>query len=508
MQALLVFVAKLWRHWVSLLGSVLTTVCAFSIFVMLMLDGLGHGFNPYTSAVLLGSMAAGFVVGLLLVPLGLVLGRMEEANNGESVVQTALRSAQFLRRAAFVAIAASVNVLILLVAGEKTVHHMDSPLFCGTACHIPMEPEWVAFQDSPHSTVQCVDCHVGDGLTPTIRAKLDGVKRLKGMVTQGYRRPVPSPVHEMRAAAETCGKCHEPDRRPETKLAVFPRFKDDKENTAAYNVALLYMGGRNPKTGQLEGIHSHGNPGREIQYEMLDEAGTRVGAITVLQDGKQVARYQRPDETGTPVATRTMDCMDCHNRPSHQFDLDADVAADRALAQGLLDRAVPYAKNAAVTLLNQETPSRADAPTHFTKAVRDLYAASWPEEKVSAEDLDKLGAGIAALYLRNIFPEMKVTWRTYPMQVNHRDDKDQVGCFRCHNDDYEATMLEAGREGKLDQDCERCHAMLATEEDPADFEDTMQMLVPAAAGAASEDAEGDDAEADDAADEEKPEADE
>ena len=49
----------------------------------------------------------------------------------------------------FVALAVPI---IALAAGLtfKAVHYMDSTEFCGMACHKVMEPEYTAFQRSPH----------------------------------------------------------------------------------------------------------------------------------------------------------------------------------------------------------------------------------------------------------------------------------------------------------------------------------------------------------------------
>ena len=38
------------------------------------------------------------------------------------------------------------------------------------------------------------------------------------------------------------------------------------------------------------------------------------------------------------------------------------------------------------------------------------------------------------MYNRNVFPDMKVGFGTYPSETDHRDDTDKHGCFRCHGD--------------------------------------------------------------------------
>ena len=61
-----------------------------------------------------------------------------------------------------------------------------------------------------------------------------------------------------------------------------------------------------------------------------------------------------------------------------------------------------------------------------------------------------------AIYNRNIFPDMNVTWGTYPINIGHTDFP---GCFRCHDD---GTTPQDGT--KITQDCSACHNLLAMDE--------------------------------------------
>jgi hypothetical protein len=63
---------------------------------------------------------------------------------------------------------------------------------------------------------------------------------------------------------------------------------------------------------------------------------------------------------------------------------------------------------------------------------------------------------LQAIYKRNVFPDMKVTWGTYPDNIGHEDF---LGCFRCHDDNHKRS------DGKvLSQDCNACHTILAQDE--------------------------------------------
>ncbi|MEW5848575.1 MAG: NapC/NirT family cytochrome c [Myxococcota bacterium] len=478
MHALIAFVRRLLSNRLSQLGTYFTAVSGLGILLLAFVDAALGPVNDYASLFMMAVLALAFLLGLVLIPVGFLLDRRRHGMGIRHVPHTPHRLGVAAERAAFIAMATILSLLILGAAGQKTVRVMNSGQFCGTACHTPMQPEWTAYQENPHSQVRCVECHVGSGVVWGLRAKLDGAKRLMSMLTEEYARPIPTPVHGMRAAADTCGSCHAAsDGMKGNKVKVYPRYGEDRDNKPAFNVALLYLGGVNPRTGRAQGIHAHADAKRQIRYETMDEKRTRIGRISVYEEGQLVAEYRRPDEKGTPVAERVMDCLDCHNQPSHSFVGTARLAVDNALYNGTLDPKVPYVSKVAVALLMAATPPREQAAEHFRKAVKETYARDHADEKVAEEDLERLARGLNALYQRNIFPDMKVGWGTFRTQLDHRDEKDQVGCFRCHNSDYEATVLASGRKKKLDQDCEACHAMLASEEDPAEMEEALQPLV-------------------------------
>jgi nitrate/TMAO reductase-like tetraheme cytochrome c subunit len=69
----------------------------------------------------------------------------------------------------------SIGTLVLFflsaMGSYEAFHYTESTEFCGTLCHEVMEPEYVAYQNSPHAKVACVDCHVGTGADWYVRSK-------------------------------------------------------------------------------------------------------------------------------------------------------------------------------------------------------------------------------------------------------------------------------------------------------------------------------------------------
>jgi len=472
------WVARLWGHWLSLLGGVLALLSGLGILVLVALE-MAHGAtNEYASFIILLALAALFLVGLLLIPPGLALAeRNEQESASRSAVEQVLSQGPILRRLAFVGIVTVFIVMVLGLSAERTLHTLDSPLFCGTACHTPMSPEYTAWQNSPHGQVSCVTCHVGSGLGHTIRAKVDGSRRMVAVALNNFSRPIPNQLKNGRSAEDTCMKCHNNGFNLTNKLKVYPHYKDDKDNTPIFNLALLHLGKRNGKTGVIQGIHTHADPRRKVIYETTDDGRRRISRVKLVVDGKLLAEYARPNEKLPTVETRTMECLDCHNRPAHRFAADARDAVERAMYNGGLDAKLPYVRKAAVELLTAAHPAREAATAYFEDAVQKAYAKDYADSGATKEQLQDMATGLTKLYLRNVFPEMKLEFGTYKVNQNHNDEKDEHGCFRCHNSDLEQVMAVPEHKSKLGQDCETCHAMLATDENPAEFEDTLQMLV-------------------------------
>ncbi len=124
-----------------------------------------------------------------------------------------------------------VNIVIAGQTGYSAVSYMESVTFCGQTCHTVMQPEFAAYQNSPHSRVECVKCHIGPGASWFVRSKLSGVGQVFAVTFNTYQRPIPTPVRNLRPARETCEACHWPEKFGEDRLRVIEKFADDEENT-------------------------------------------------------------------------------------------------------------------------------------------------------------------------------------------------------------------------------------------------------------------------------------
>jgi len=213
----------------------------------------------------------------------------------------------------------------------KAVHYMDSDEFCGMACHKVMEPEYTAFQRSPHARVGCAGCHIGAGAEWFVKAKISGSWQLVAVAFDLYPRPIPTPVHSLRPSSGTCEQCHWPTKFLGDRLKVRTHYAEDEANTELKTALMVKVGGK--VAGQSQGIHWHVDPNHRVRYlaDPTREIMYEVELTDLVEGTTRVYKGEEPAPAGTEW--RTMDCVDCHNRASHiyrspEFELDLALAGD------------------------------------------------------------------------------------------------------------------------------------------------------------------------------------
>ncbi len=480
------FIPRLGANWLTLLGSVVTTVSAVCMAALLALLVVTEQADVYKAALMLLVFPMLFVGGLVLIAVGFVWQRIRVRRGAGSVpdvlgqaLAAAFREPVIRRQAIFVGAATVVNVVIVLLTGAAAVSYMDTPEFCGTLCHSVMQPEYDTYRESPHSRVKCVTCHIGPGASFAVKSKLDGLRQVWGVATGDFRRPIPSPVEELRPARDTCEQCHWPSKFHGNRVAFRVHYGDDAANTPSVSTLLLKVGGRDATTGDFHGIHWHVDTDTEIRYEPLDARREKIGLVQVYRKGELKAEYKPANAAAAPGPMRSMDCIDCHNRPTHIYDATPAWAVDRAFNSGTLDPAVPFLHEVAVKALKEAAAGNVDrdgVEGWLKERMAALYAELHPAETPPADALDKAAAGVAPLYLRNVYPHMSLTFGTHFNHLGHQgEDKDRRGCFRCHDDEH---ATADGR--KISQDCELCHGLINWGEDPSAVPDPLKSLMPTA----------------------------
>jgi len=440
------------RNPISLAGAVLVTVSAVVFFILYLIELLGYFRNPYAGLLVFVAVPAVFVLGLLLIPIGMIWERRRPGAAFEGARRWPLidlNDPMQRRMTLFVAAATLANSLILSIASYGAVHYMESPSFCGQTCHRPMEPEFTAYQTGPHSRVGCVACHVGAGATYFARAKLSGTRQMLAVMRGNYRKPIPSPVHTLRPARDTCEECHWPDKFYGDQIRIVREYANDKANSESVTTVRVHVGGGSDRMGVATGIHWHMNLANEIEYIALDEQRQKIPYVRLKDSQGNVREYVAEGVTQEQLARgerRRMDCMDCHSRPSHTFEASAERAVDAAIATGRISRSLPFVRREAVKALTAEYPSQEAAQRGLEQALQQFFGG---QPAADATAVRRAIASTQEIYGHNIFPSMKVKWGTYSNELGHIDFP---GCFRCHDDSHKAKDGKAVR-----QDCDLCH---------------------------------------------------
>ena len=439
------------RNPISLIGVAIATAMAVVFCALLALEIGGQLDNPYLGLLLFVAVPAVFLVGLLLIPLGMwrhhrriAAGR---ASGDWPVIDLRLPRTRVVIFT--VGLLTSFDVLVFSLAAYGAVHHMESAEFCGTTCHTPMQPEYVAHQVSSHSRVACVSCHVGPGAQALVESKIAGTRQLWMVFTNNVPAPIPAPVKTMRPARDTCESCHWSEKSHGDKLRQIREYADDEKSSETVTALQLHVGGGRVESGTGSGIHWHMNLDNRIEYIATDAQRQVIPWIKFTGRDGRVKEYTVEGTTPAALAAgehRVMDCLDCHNRPAHTFEPGPERAVDNASAIGQLPRAFAFARREAVAALKDEYATGDDARRGIDVRLRKAFASHSGDAV-----LDRMVGAVQDIYGRNVFPAMNVKWGTYPNNIGHVFFN---GCFRCHDDNHKAPDGSA-----IKQDCESCHAM-------------------------------------------------
>jgi len=269
-------------------------------------------------------------------------------------------------------------------------------------------------------------------------------------------KPIPSAIESDRLipARETCENCHWPQKFAGVTLRVINKYAEDEANTRTQTVLLMMVGG-----SRTAGIHgAHFGPGVHIRFAASDPARQTIPWVelrnTVTGTTETFVSSGSPPDSSTPKYD--MQCVDCHNRPTHTFDLP-DRALDKALALGDLPVTLPYLKKKGLELLKAEYRTSQEASEKLPVSFVSFYQQNYPDLYTKrSQDIQRASQAVLAIYNRNVFPDLKVSWGTYPNNLGHTDFP---GCFRCHDGSH------ATADGKaIKQDCDVCHQPLAMDE--------------------------------------------
>jgi hypothetical protein len=458
------FISTLFGNWVGIFGLILAICSLFAAFLLIAIDFF-HGFRTPYMGILVYLIVPSFVwIGLLFAVVGVWLERRRRKKLTAAEEEAEARdeaSGRRRTRPLVVALACTLFFLMLTSLGSYRAFQVtESSGFCGALCHPVMKPEYTTYKISPHARVRCTECHIGPGASWFVRSKLSGLYQVYATATNSFPRPIPVPVQNLRPARETCEECHWPEQFFGWVELVRQFFLPDKQNTPWAIRLLVHVGGANATKGPVGGIHWHMIVSNRMEYIATDEMRQNIPWVrmTNLETGA-VTVYESTTSPLTPqqqktLPLRVLDCIDCHNRPTHIFD-SPYRALDLSMWLGRIDPAIPNIKAKASEALVKASGAASQA------SGIELVAQMLSKEYADFHDQPKIKQAISdtqRIFRDNFFPEMKTDWKVRPNNIGHYI---WPGCFRCHDGSH------ADKTGKaISHDCNSCHIITAQGSQP------------------------------------------
>ena len=449
-------------NWISLTGFVLVANSLILILVLFLFSLFTAQSNTYLGLYIYIILPVFLVIGLILIPVGILI-RIRRKKRGEvsDAAWPVIDLNQRKHRGTIIKISL-ITMLFLVVSAMgsyRAYQYSESVEFCGKLCHQVMEPEFTTYQHSAHARVTCVECHVGEGADWYVKSKLSGLYQVYSVLFKKYPTPIETPLHSLRPARETCERCHWPEKFYSRKLRSQRSYIADDTNTE-WNISLLMkIGPEYSPMGLLEGIHWHINKDFKIEYvsntrdresiPWVRLTNLKTGEVKVFMDEENPLDKKALDT----LETRNMDCMDCHNRPSHLYKSAPDYI-DNALISGLIPKDIYFIKMAAMEALKYEFTNKDTALMTIRDNVLNFYKDEHPE--VLSKNEKRIRQAIVAMqgqYQQNAFPHMKANSTRY---LNHIGHLESDGCFRCHSDRHKTAKGDT-----ISRNCDLCHTIIA-----------------------------------------------
>lgn len=447
---------------ITLIGAAISAVSfGLILFVFILEIFSSIGDNPYIGILSFIILPSILIFGLILIAYGILRERKRitqgKSREGKLPVIDLNDPA---KRAAFATFSIGTVILLLFTAfgSYKAYEYTETDEFCGTVCHQVMEPEYTAYLGSPHSRVGCVGCHIGSGTDWYVKSKLSGAYQVYSVIFKKYSQPIPTPVRELRPAEGTCEQCHSPEHFFSEKKTKYTYYLSDENNTRSDLSMLVKIGGGNSEFGTAEGIHWHMNIDNDIYYIHTDDRRQEIGWVKqVNKDGTEIIYRNKNiefDENNFPKENlRKMDCIDCHNRPSHIFH-QPDKMVNLYMDQNRIDPSLPYIKSISVQALETTYSEKDIALDSIETIINSFYRTTY--RNIYEEKKEQIASAInevKKIYSRNYFPYMNANWKSFPDNISHVYTP---GCFRCHAGNM------VSDDGKVvSHDCNSCHLIIS-----------------------------------------------
>jgi hypothetical protein len=450
-------------NYTSFIGTIIAAISLFMIVFLFVISTIFEEGGSYLGLFVFIVLPVFLIIGLLLIPIGMIIKNRKDkrlkVKSDKTWPKIDLNEPRTRNATLIFGVGSIFLLLISAVGSYEAFHYTESVEFCGTICHKVMKPEYVAYHNSSHARVSCVECHVGSGANWYVRSKLSGLYQVYAVTSGNYPKPIPTPVRNLRPARETCEECHWPEKFYARQLVMNKHYLPDEFNTEWDINLQMKIGPAYSALGLEEGIHWHINPEIKVEYIASDTVREHIpwvrytnqttGEQYIFEDNEN--RLSESEIAASEI--REMDCMDCHNRPSHDYRTPVSFI-NNAITAGKINKDLPDIKYLAMEILGNKFPSTDSALTYIDQEVRGYYGFMY--EDLVAESPEMINLAVASIqdaFQKNVFPEMGVRWDVYPNHIGHLEFN---GCFRCHNDKH------ATKDGRtISMDCNLCHTIVS-----------------------------------------------
>jgi mono/diheme cytochrome c family protein len=219
----------------------------------------------------------------------------------------------------------------------------------------------------------------------------------------------------------------------------------------------MHTGGGTQRQGLGYGIHWHIET--TVEYLATDSLRQTIPYVRTVDANGKVTEYVDTDANLATNAIkvadqkgelRRMDCIDCHNRVTHDFR-SPDNSIDQAMAFKQIDSNIPFIKAKGLEVFLAPHRSIGDALAGFD-ALGDFYRTQYPDYAAQHQpQIQQAIEQLKTLYEQTVFSGMEVNWDTHPDNLGHRDFP---GCFRCHDGKH---VSADGKTIRLE--CNICHTI-------------------------------------------------
>ena len=452
---------SLFHNYISWAGFAIVIASLCSIVLLVLIELSGNTKTAYLGLFAYVLLPAFLILGLLVVAAGVLRERKRRRRLSPQEIAKFPRidfNNRHSRRVFFAFMTlAIVFVFVSAFGSYRAFEHTESVQFCGQTCHETMKPEFVAYQVSPHARVRCVECHVGSGAEGYARSKITGSYQLYAIAFNKVPKPILTPVHTMPSTHDTCEQCHWPSKFNGNQLKTFSHYAYDEQNSLRSMRMLINVGGGDPATGPVAGIHWHMNLANEITFIASDDRRQVIPWVQVKDTQGHVTEYldrnrQPSADLMAKAERRRMNCIDCHNRPAHAY-LPPDLAVDQSFAAARLDPSLPYLKREAIGVLSKPYNSTNEALSSISSTLDRFYRSNYSTlYSDKSQTIQSNIKEIQRIYQTYFFPEMKTDWSTHPNNIGHLYSS---GCFRCHDGEHVSNTGKVIR-----SDCNICHTVL------------------------------------------------